>query len=477
MSPRLYKTLLGVAALVLLGGAGQFQNWLNRQRVSLGLTPLPNDPAMKPMLALTTQALGGFRGLIANALWIRANDLQLDDKYFETVQLAHWITVLDPRSVQGWIYQAWNMTYNISVKFSEQADRWRWVRHGLQLLRDDGLRYNPDEALIYRELAWFFQHKMGANLDDAHPYYKAAWAGEMTRALTTNTSVRWNGHPDFEALLHPQTEEARRRAEDLRQKYRLDPRRMQEVDDHFGPFDWRLPEVHAIYWAWLGLTQSKTKDQNQLRRVIYQSMKDALDRGRLTFGPRGEVYFTPNLEHIPKADAAYREMIQTETAKNQQESIKKAHKNFLRDVVYQLYIHNRVTAADQWFKKLRTEYPEAVPAELPLSDYVVMRALDEALTGAQDRMTTLILSFIETSYLRLIVDEDDEATSRMQRAQELHAAYTRQNPRGDALKIMPLPEMRKLILDQLLDPKGPLAAEARARLRAKLGLPAETPRA
>ena len=114
------------------------------------------------MLAFTTVALGGFRGLISNILWIRASDLQDEDKYFEMAQLADWITKLEPHFVQVWLVESWNMAYNISVKFKDFPDRWRWVRHGIELLRDDGLRYNPNETLIYRELAWFFQHKMGA---------------------------------------------------------------------------------------------------------------------------------------------------------------------------------------------------------------------------------------------------------------------------------------------------------------------------
>ena len=80
------------------------------------------------MLAFTTVALGGFRGLISNALWIRANDLQDEDKFFEMAQLADWITKLEPHFVQVWLVQAWNMAYNISVKFKDYPDRWRWVR-------------------------------------------------------------------------------------------------------------------------------------------------------------------------------------------------------------------------------------------------------------------------------------------------------------------------------------------------------------
>src|SRR5215467_5897808 len=135
MSLRLKKVLLLALAAALLVGASRVQNSLNHDRDKLGLTrvaPLENAP---PVLAFTTVALGGFRGLIANALWIRANDLQLEDKFFEQVQLSDWITKLEPSFVQVWVVQAWNMAYNISVKFRDPADRWRWVQSGIELLR------------------------------------------------------------------------------------------------------------------------------------------------------------------------------------------------------------------------------------------------------------------------------------------------------------------------------------------------------
>ena len=89
---------------------------------------------------------------------VRLNDLQLDEKYFEMVQLSDWITKMQPHFVAVWVHQAWNLSYNISVKFKDYSDRWNWVQRGIALLRDDGLRYNPNEMLLYRELAGFFQH-------------------------------------------------------------------------------------------------------------------------------------------------------------------------------------------------------------------------------------------------------------------------------------------------------------------------------
>src|SRR5215510_4034471 len=149
MNSRLRKILLLSLAAVMLLASASVQKSLNRDRDRLGLTrvqPLENAP---PMLAFTTVALGGFRGLISNVLWIRATDLQDEDKFFEMAQLADWITKLEPHFVQVWLVQAWNMAYNISVKFKEFPDRWRWVKRGLELLRDEGLHYNPNEVLIY----------------------------------------------------------------------------------------------------------------------------------------------------------------------------------------------------------------------------------------------------------------------------------------------------------------------------------------
>src|SRR5262245_9645369 len=154
MRINLKKLLLLALAAAMFVGVSQVQKSLNQDRARLGLTrvqPLDNAP---PMLAFTTVALGGFRGLISNALWMRASDLQDEDKFFEMAQLADWITKLEPHYVQVWLVQAWNMAYNISVKFKDAPDRWRWVSRGIELLRDQGLRWNPNETLIYRELAW-----------------------------------------------------------------------------------------------------------------------------------------------------------------------------------------------------------------------------------------------------------------------------------------------------------------------------------
>jgi len=56
--------------------------------------PLVNAP---PSLAFASVALGAFRGLLVDILWMRADKLKEDGQFFDAKQLAEWITVLQPR--------------------------------------------------------------------------------------------------------------------------------------------------------------------------------------------------------------------------------------------------------------------------------------------------------------------------------------------------------------------------------------------
>src|SRR2546423_14590870 len=250
---RLYKPALLAATIPLLVFSGLTQRGLTRDRIALGITRgKPLGKTAPPVLVFTTVALGGFRGLIANALWIRAMDLQDQDKYFEKVQLADWITKLQPHFTTVWVHQAWDMAYNISIKFNDPRDRWQWVQRGIELLRDEALKYNPDEPLIYREIGWIFQHKIGQDLDDAHNYFKSEWAREMSEVL---------GGTNYLALIHPQTEDEKERARILHDKYKLNLVHMKEVDEEYGPLEWRVAGARALYLADRGLETGEKGEQ------------------------------------------------------------------------------------------------------------------------------------------------------------------------------------------------------------------------
>jgi len=128
-------------------------------------------------------AMGAFRGIFVNWLWIRANNLKEEGKFYESNQLAEVITRLQPRFPRVWVFHAWNMAYNISVSTQTPSERWDWVNGGVALLRDRGIAANPNDLLIHKELAWIFLHKIGGYTDDANGYYKRRFAQEWSIVL------------------------------------------------------------------------------------------------------------------------------------------------------------------------------------------------------------------------------------------------------------------------------------------------------
>jgi len=276
---RISLALLGAAAFCF-GLAGSMHRPLlaRRQAYNLELAnPLEDSP---PLIAFTTVALGSFRGVLTDILWLRVSQLQEEGKYFEIVQLSDWITKLEPRFDAVWGFHAWNMAYNVSVLLHRPEDRWRWVRHGIRLLRDEGLTYNPGSARLYWELGWLFQHKVGAAYDSAHAYYKRAWAEEMTALLG-------DGYPDYPTLLDGNRGETVRK---IVETYKLLPDVMREIDETYGPLDWRLPETHAFYWAWRGRPHAEGFDAVHLDRMMYQSMRRLFEAGQLRFEPEENLY-------------------------------------------------------------------------------------------------------------------------------------------------------------------------------------------
>jgi len=285
----------------VVGGRLDFINSQRKQMKLIINEPLKNAP---PSLAFATVAMGAFRGLIVDILWLRADRLKQQGQFFDAKQVAEWITALQPRFASVWEFQGWNMAYNISAAMpaTQPQERWRWVRNGYELLRDKGIPLNPKSILLYRELARIFQHKIGSLSDDAHKYYKmqlatamepllgpadekyfkllaeapADWqqivkdanvalliAGLKTADKTFNNESEFvnnylalRQNPDrfnpaaFRVIDNFRgTEVLERfdifaRAYHLRNVWKLDPVLMQELNKNYGPIDWNDPNRH-----------------------------------------------------------------------------------------------------------------------------------------------------------------------------------------------------------------------------------------
>ena len=341
--------LILAASLGLWGAARLHEHlWDYRARHQLlSSAPLENAP---PLMAFTTVALGGFRGLIADLLWLRTIRLQQEGRIFEIAQLADWITKLEPHFTTVWAFQAWNMAYNISVLFPDAENRWRWVNNGIRLLRDEGLRYNPRNPNLYKELGWLYQHKIGYIMDSAHPFYRRKLAATMQAVLH---GARLEAHPKDADLQR------------LREELKLDPALMRQLDAAYGPFDWRLPETHALYWAWRGRQATAgapdTPGGLACEQMMLQCLSAAFRQGRLDFDQATDLYVTtPNLDLLPQVMKTYEEVIAryAGNARYDERLVRAVYANFFGEAIIILHSYGRDTQAREIYQQALRQYPD-----------------------------------------------------------------------------------------------------------------------
>lgn len=303
--------------------------------------PTDSMDSAPPPVVLTTVLLGGFRGIIADILWLRASLLQDKHDYFELVQLADWVTKLEPRFPEVWAFHAWNLAYNISVMLPQPEDRWRWVMSGIKLLREEGIVYNPRESQLFFELAWIFQNKIGADYDTAHMYYKTTLASEMEDIL---------GGPRTDYRNIPDELKTR-----LAKEFRMKTEIMQRIENTFGPLDWRLPHSHAVYWAFTGRDADPDRISLQCDRVIFQSLSHLFENGTLTFDKSSNLYRTapdPNL--LQGVINSY----ELALAAHNDRTIVTGFRSFLRKAVFVLDELGKKEQAALIFERLRKEFPD-----------------------------------------------------------------------------------------------------------------------
>lgn len=408
--------ILGVSCLF---GAGHLNRRLLDIRRAEGITqadPLENAP---PLVSFTTIALGGFRGIVADLLWLRSSRLQEEGRYFEMVQLADWITKLEPRFTEVWAYHAWNLAYNISVMFPDPDDRWRWVRHGIDLLRQEGIRYNPGDARLLLELGWLFQHKIAGILDDAHLTYKQNLADDMERLLggPRPDYGAWRALPDsreelrreagmgelidslkaggldpwaLDEVLTAATPEQRiapawpaylafLKRETFARQTRMDPATMEELETRFGPLDWRLAPTHSLYWASLARPFARdTYERVSSDRMIFQSLQEIFRRGRLLRNPERTLFLlSPNLDVLPEVLDRYRAAI----AEHDNPTLADGYRNFLIDAIFVLYTYQERNAAEDLLGELK-QVDDGIDPNIGLDAFAL-----ELFAGRVDQMS------------------------------------------------------------------------------------------
>ena len=89
------------------------------------------DPASETIKLATL----GLRGVAVNLLWEKANYYKKVEDWTNLTATLEQLAKLQPNFITFWKFQAWNLTYNVSVEFDDYRDRYYYVRRGIEFLQ------------------------------------------------------------------------------------------------------------------------------------------------------------------------------------------------------------------------------------------------------------------------------------------------------------------------------------------------------
>jgi hypothetical protein len=104
-------------------------------------------------------SLTGSRGFAVAILWMNAMEKQKKNQWDELEMLVNSVTKLQPHFMTPWLFQSWNLSYNVAVKCDAIADQYFYIARGMELLAD-GERQNQNQPELRFALGEYCQQKI-----------------------------------------------------------------------------------------------------------------------------------------------------------------------------------------------------------------------------------------------------------------------------------------------------------------------------
>lgn len=106
--------------------------------------------------------LTGSRGLAVCALWNNAEEKKKKQEWSELDITVDSIAKLQPHTIGPWLFQSWNLTYNVSVEMDRLNDMYFYIARGITIAAEgESLnRNNPD---LRYSIGFFYQNKFGVS--------------------------------------------------------------------------------------------------------------------------------------------------------------------------------------------------------------------------------------------------------------------------------------------------------------------------
>ena len=149
----------------------------------------PTTVALREKLGqgLVLAALGGFRGLAANALMLQAHGAWEEQQWVRVRSALEVATLLQPRVALFWDLASWHLAWNAAVaaeRFGGEPSETRrriearkWVEAGRDLL-ERGTRAVPEKALLFQRLGDLYWQRLSDYQAAAACYREALTKGD-----------------------------------------------------------------------------------------------------------------------------------------------------------------------------------------------------------------------------------------------------------------------------------------------------------
>ena len=148
----------GVVAMPVAGLKNSIGKWtIQEQSEKLELTEQSQGDVELTGSAIRL-LLTGSRGLAICGLWISANEKQKQQEWNELELIVKSITKLQPHFLTPWLFQSWNLTYNVSVEMDSLNDMYFYISRGINLLAE-GEAINHHSPDMRYALAFYYQNK------------------------------------------------------------------------------------------------------------------------------------------------------------------------------------------------------------------------------------------------------------------------------------------------------------------------------
>jgi hypothetical protein len=185
-------------------------------------------------------ALGGFRTVAADILWMKVDNLWDGGSWQYLPTLLESVVQLDPHFILAWKVYGWHLAYNLNAESVTVIDRRYWLHEGVKVL-ERAIDMNPTSWEPRFELGWTL-------FDRAHQFPRAADV-----FLTTS---KMPGAPSYIDRLYYRSYEHMLDLKGIRRGLRYAYRRLDKFpgenqhqrlvrrDREFWAGHWKDPETH-----------------------------------------------------------------------------------------------------------------------------------------------------------------------------------------------------------------------------------------